>query len=158
MERSPRLARRRVGDRLVEVTPADVVPGDLLMVGPGEAVPVDGRVESAEAVLDESALTGESARVEHARGAMVSSGTVNAGAAFTMRATAVEADSAWARLVLLARRAGAERPGGLAGRAIERVDLERVAAQPSQQPLAPDGGIAACVRIATLREYRDSHR
>ncbi|MQS08144.1 heavy metal translocating P-type ATPase [Streptomyces alkaliphilus] len=108
MERSPRLARRRVGDRLVEVTPADVVPGDLLMVGPGEAVPVDGRVESAEAVLDESALTGESARVEHARGAMVSSGTVNAGAAFTMRATAVEADSAWARLVLLARRAGAE--------------------------------------------------
>jgi P-type E1-E2 ATPase len=55
-----------------------VVPGDRLLVGTGEVIPVDGRLVSS-AVLDESALTGESLPVERVPGDVVRSGVVNAG-------------------------------------------------------------------------------
>lgn len=85
-----------------------VAVDDLLVVRPGEVVPVDGRVEGASAVLDESVLTGEPVHVERLRGDVVRSGVVNAGAAFELRATATERDSTYARIVLLAQQAGAE--------------------------------------------------
>ena len=62
-----------------------VAPGDLLLVGPGEVVPVDGRVEHDDAVLDESALTGEALPVTRAAGDAVRSGVVNAGGPFDLR-------------------------------------------------------------------------
>src|SRR5262252_10707561 len=56
LERAPRSARR-YREQTVETVPLEaVVPGDLLLVAPGELVPVDGTVASAAAVLDESAL------------------------------------------------------------------------------------------------------
>jgi cation transport ATPase len=68
LNRAPRAARRRVRDG-VEVVPAEaVVVGDQLVVGSGEVLPVDGRLISDAAVLDESALTGESVLVEHRSG------------------------------------------------------------------------------------------
>ncbi|MYZ40109.1 MULTISPECIES: heavy metal translocating P-type ATPase [unclassified Streptomyces] len=108
VERVPRTARRHtdVGVRMVPL--AEVEIGDLLVVGPGEVVPVDGHVESALAVLDESVLTGESLQVERAKDEAVRSGVVNAGGAFDLRATATEQDSAYAEIVRLARQAGAE--------------------------------------------------
>jgi P-type E1-E2 ATPase len=60
----------------------------LLVVGPGEIVPVDGRVVGSVAVLDESVLTGEPLQVERVAGEPVRSGVVNAGGAFELRATA----------------------------------------------------------------------
>ena len=76
LERAPRTARRRV-DELVQTVPlAEVEPGDLLVVAPGEVVPVDGVVERDGAVLDESALTGESLETEMAAGGAVRSGVV----------------------------------------------------------------------------------
>ncbi|KOT90162.1 ATPase P [Streptomyces rimosus subsp. pseudoverticillatus] len=108
LERAPRTARRRMGQDVREVPLAAVSVGDLLVVGPGETVPVDGRVESAAAVLDESALTGESLHVGRDRGDRVRSGAVNVGAAFDLRAEATEQDSTYAEIVRLARRAGAE--------------------------------------------------
>ncbi|MFF0209334.1 heavy metal translocating P-type ATPase [Streptomyces althioticus] len=108
LEHAPRSARRRTGTDVATVPLADVVAGDLLVVGPGEVVPVDGRVESAAAVLDESVLTGESAQVERAQGETVRSGAVNASDAFDLRATATEEDSTYAGIVRLARQAGAE--------------------------------------------------
>jgi heavy metal translocating P-type ATPase len=108
LERAPRTARRRTGAEIRSVPLGDVAVGDLLIVGAGEVVPVDGQVVEATAVLDESVLTGESAPVERAHGQTVRSGVVNAGGAFDLRATATEQDSTYAGIVRLARQAGAE--------------------------------------------------
>ncbi|MER6410098.1 heavy metal translocating P-type ATPase [Streptomyces humidus] len=108
LEHAPRSARRRTDAGVATVALAEVVVGDLLVVGPGEVVPVDGRVESATAVLDESVLSGESLQVERVRDEGVRSGVVNAGGAFELRATATEQDSTYAGIVRLAQQAGAE--------------------------------------------------
>ncbi len=108
LERAPRTARRREGAQVREVPLEEVVVGDLLMLGPGEVVPVDGRVEGSLAVLDESALTGEAALVEHTVGDVVRSGVVNAGGAFDLRATRTAADSTYAGVIALVRDAGAD--------------------------------------------------
>src|SRR6478735_3436649 len=84
--RAPRDVQRYLDDRL-ETTPIEAVsPGDLLAIRPGEVVPVDGMVVGSPAVLDESALTGESRLVTREEGDHVSSGTVNAGSPLDIRA------------------------------------------------------------------------
>lgn len=108
LEHAPRSARRRIGSTVSTIDLADVAIDDLLVVGPGEVVPVDGRVASAAAVLDESVLTGEPLQVERGFGEPVRSGVVNAGAAFDLRATATAEDSTYAQIVRLAAQAGAE--------------------------------------------------
>lgn len=108
LEHAPRFARRRVGSAVDVVALRDVAVDDLLVVGPGEVVPVDGRIAGAVAVLDESVLTGEPLQVERGDGEPVRSGVVNAGGAFEMRATATAADSTYAQIVRLAAEAGAE--------------------------------------------------
>ncbi|MFE9028383.1 heavy metal translocating P-type ATPase [Streptomyces iakyrus] len=108
LEHAPRSARRRTVDGVRCVRLAEIAVGDLLVVGPGEVVPVDGTVEDAAAVLDESVLTGEPLHVERSRGTGVRSGVVNAGGAFELRATAAEQDSTYAGIVRLAQQAGAE--------------------------------------------------
>lgn len=108
LERAPRTARLLTDDGVSTVPSAQVAVGDLLVVGPGEVVAVDGRVAGSEAVLDESALTGEPLTVRRVQGESVRSGVVNAGGAFELRATATERDSTYAGIVRLARQAGAE--------------------------------------------------
>ncbi|AQA05110.1 cadmium-translocating P-type ATPase [Mycobacterium sp. MS1601] len=108
LERAPRFARRQVGTTISVVPVDDVVAGDLLVVASGDVVPVDGRVVQPVAVLDESALTGESLSVERGCGEPVRSGVVNAGDAFELRATSSAADSTYAGIVRLAQQAGAE--------------------------------------------------
>ena len=108
LRHAPRSARRRTGSEVRTVPLAEISVDDLLVVGPGEVVPVNGRVGTDTALLDESVLTGESLPVEHGRGELVRSGAVNAGTAFELRATATEEDSAYAEIVRLARQAGAE--------------------------------------------------
>lgn len=100
---------RRYRDGGLEVVPLDAVRmGDLLLVRAGEVVPVDGRVESTTAVLDESALTGEAAPVTRPVGDGVRSGVVNAGGPFELRATTSAADSTYAGIVRLVEQASAE--------------------------------------------------
>jgi heavy metal translocating P-type ATPase len=108
LERAPQTARRRVGSEVREIAVDQVCLGDLLIVGPGEVVPVDGLVESATAVLDESALTGEPEMVERAIGGQVRSGVVNAGSAFELCAGATAANSTYAGVIALVAQAGAE--------------------------------------------------
>ena len=108
LEHAPRSARRRVGDVVTAVPLEAVTAGDLLVVGPGEVVPVDGRIEDVAAMLDESVLTGEPLLVERAVGESVRSGVVNAGPAFALRAAATAAQSTYAGIVRLAQQAGAE--------------------------------------------------
>jgi heavy metal translocating P-type ATPase len=106
VQRAPRTARRRVGDSIVEVDVDAVCIGDRLVVGAGEVVAVDGRLLSA-AVLDESALTGESLPVERARGDDVRSGVANAGEPFELVAIASAAESTYAGVVRLVEQAQA---------------------------------------------------
>jgi heavy metal translocating P-type ATPase len=108
LEHAPRSARRRVGSTVDVIALDEVAVGDLLVVGPGEVVPVDGRISGAVAVLDESVLTGEPLQVERGVGEPVRSGAVNAGSAFEIHATATAADSTYAQIVRLAAEAGAE--------------------------------------------------
>lgn len=108
LERAPRFARRRVGTVVTAVPVAEIAVNDVVVVGPGEVVAVDGRVADVVAVLDESAVTGEPLQVERAVGEPVRSGVVNAGSAFELRATATATDSTYAGIVRMAQQAGAD--------------------------------------------------
>jgi heavy metal translocating P-type ATPase len=107
VERAPHTARVRRGETAVEVGVDTVVPGDILVVGAGEILPVDGAVASDAAVLDESALTGEPLPMAYARGALVRSGTANAGSAFELEAVRPASESAYSALVRLVEQAQA---------------------------------------------------
>ena len=93
------------GDRIEEVPVEALSVGDHVLVRQGEVVPVDGLVMSGEAVLDESALSGEALPVSYKQGAPVRSGTANAGDAFELRATRPASESAYAAVVRLVRQA-----------------------------------------------------
>ena len=103
VERAPTVVHRVEGDELTMPPIEDVRPGDVLLVAPGEVVPVDGQLASDNAELDESALTGEAAIVQHTHGDTVVSGGVNAGGAFRLRATAAADESTYAGIVRLVR-------------------------------------------------------
>ncbi|HYL52718.1 MAG TPA: heavy metal translocating P-type ATPase [Acidimicrobiia bacterium] len=107
LERAPRIVHRYAGERLTSPALAEVRPGDLLLVQPGEVVPVDGRVERDFAVLDESALTGEPLPVQHGAGDAIRSGVVNAGGPFDLRATTSAGESTYAGIVRLVSEAEA---------------------------------------------------
>jgi heavy metal translocating P-type ATPase len=101
LDRAPRTARR-YRDGSVEIVPlGDVAAGDMLLVASGDVVPVDGRVASGVAVLDESALTGEARPVERGTGGQVRSGVVNAGGPFDLRASDTAAESTYAGIIRL---------------------------------------------------------
>ncbi len=108
LDRVPRTARRRRGDT-VEVVELDAIAvDDIVLVGPGEVLPVDGRVHSEYAVIDDSALTGEPLQVRYDHGEAVRSGSVNAGGGLELQASATADDSTYAGIVRLARQAAAE--------------------------------------------------
>lgn len=84
-----------------------VFPGDILLVRPGERIPVDGVIVSGSSAIDESLLTGEAIPVERGEGDTVLGGTVNCQGAFTMRATRVGSETALQQIVRLVREAQA---------------------------------------------------
>ena len=84
--------------------------GDVLMVLPGETVPVDGELLSGSATLDLSNINGEPVPREVFAGARVMSGAVNGSSALTMRATQVAADSQYQRILELVASAQESRP------------------------------------------------
>ncbi|HSA57914.1 MAG TPA: heavy metal translocating P-type ATPase [Gemmatimonadaceae bacterium] len=86
-----------------------VAAGDLVLVRPGERLPVDGEVESGESAVDESMLTGEPFPVAKAAGARVIGGTINRTGAFRYRATTLGAKSVLAQIVRLMRDAQGSR-------------------------------------------------
>jgi heavy metal translocating P-type ATPase len=104
LDRAPRTVTRYEDGVLVERPVEDVRQGDRLLVKQGGVIPVDG-VASTHAVLDESALTGESRPVERAAGDPIRSGAVNAGGAFDLIATAAAEDSTYAGIVRLVEEA-----------------------------------------------------
>jgi Cu+-exporting ATPase len=84
-----------------EISVEEVIAGDVVIIRPGERLPVDGIVIEGESSIDESMLTGESLPVEKAAGAPVFGGTVNSAGSFRFRATRVGSETSLARIIKL---------------------------------------------------------
>ena len=89
----------------VEVPTAEVLAGEIVVIRPGNKIPVDGTVETGESLVDESMLTGESMPVQKGPGATVVGATMNKSGSFRYKATKVGADSALAQIVKLVQQA-----------------------------------------------------
>jgi heavy metal translocating P-type ATPase len=101
LSRVPRSAVLHRDGALEDVPIEAVAIGDRLLIRQGDIVPVDGTVASGVAVLDQSALTGESMPVQRKAGEPVMSGSTNAGDAFDLMATRRAAESTYAGIVRL---------------------------------------------------------
>ena len=89
----------------VEVPTAEVLAGEMVVIRPGNKIPVDGTVESGESLVDESMLTGESMPVHKGPGATVIGATINKSGSFNYKATKVGSDTALAQIVKLVQEA-----------------------------------------------------
>ena len=88
-------------DRELDIPVEEVVPGDVVIVRPGEKIPVDGMVRDGASAVDESMLTGESLPVEKHPGDEVFGATVNQTGSFRFQATKVGRDTALQQIVKL---------------------------------------------------------
>ncbi|MCX5763054.1 MAG: heavy metal translocating P-type ATPase [Gemmatimonadetes bacterium] len=105
----PATARVRRGGEESDVPVASVMRGDIVIVRPGERIPVDGDILVGRSAVDESMLTGEPMPVDKMPGSKVTGGTVNRTGAFELIATTVGAESTLARIVQMMRDAQATR-------------------------------------------------
>ena len=110
LARAPRIAHRKEAGQIVEIEANQVGVDDVLMVRPGDLIPVDGTLLSAQADVDESALTGEPLTRSKQTGDAVLSGSVNGGNAFEMRAAKIAKESKYAQIVQLVQAAQQEKP------------------------------------------------
>jgi Cu+-exporting ATPase len=107
----PSTARVRRNGADVDVPIADVRTGDLIIVRPGERIPVDGVIRHGAGAVDESMLTGESIPVDKQPGDRVIGATINTSGSLDIAATSVGASSVLARIVTLMREAqGSQAP------------------------------------------------
>ncbi len=93
----------------VEVPVEEVREGDLIVVRPGESIPVDGVITEGSSAVDESAITGESIPVEKAEGDSVVSATLNRTGSFTFRATRVGVDTTLSQIIRLVEEAASSK-------------------------------------------------
>ncbi len=109
MSLQPKIARVVRDARETEIPADEVITEDLVLVRPGERVPVDGIVKEGYSAVDESMLTGESLPVEKKVGDNVIGGTMNKTGAFKFVATKVGADTALAQIIKLVEDAQASK-------------------------------------------------
>ncbi|MBX9854866.1 MAG: heavy metal translocating P-type ATPase [Gemmatimonadaceae bacterium] len=105
----PKTARVLRGDAEEDVPVESVREGDMILVRPGERIPVDGEIVRGESAVDESMLTGESLPVTKRVGDRVIGGTINRTGAFRYRATTLGETSVLAQIVKLMRDAQGSR-------------------------------------------------
>ena len=137
LELVPERVVLRRGAQEVEIDPAELVVGDLMVVGPGDRLATDGVVRSGHSTLDLSAITGESLPVEVEAGTEVFAAAINGGGALEVAVSARTADSSLARVVHIVEEAQ-ERKGSS-----QRL-AERIA-----RPLVP-GIMAIAAGVALL--------
>ncbi|MDQ3541622.1 MAG: copper-translocating P-type ATPase [Chloroflexota bacterium] len=89
----------------VDVPTAEILAGDVVMLRPGQKIPVDGEVLSGATSVDEALVTGESLPVEKTPGDAVVGGSINQSGTVTFRATKVGADTALAQIVAMVQQA-----------------------------------------------------
>jgi heavy metal translocating P-type ATPase len=126
LARVPRSGVRFRNGGLEEVALEAIEPGDRLVIRKGDVVPVDGAVVEGVAVLDQSALTGESMPVQQKVGDDVMSGSTNAGEAFHLAASRRAAESTYAGIVRLV--AAAQRSRAPMSRLADRYAMAFLAA------------------------------
>ncbi len=97
------------GGRMLDVPVEEVVAGDVIVVRPGEKIPVDGEVVKGSSAVDESMLTGESLPVEKKEGDTVFGATVNRSGGFEFRATKVGSETVLAQIIRLIEEAQGSR-------------------------------------------------
>lgn len=109
MDLAPKTARvlRGTGQNAqeMEIPIAEVVAGDLLVVRPGEKIPVDGVITTGKSAIDESMITGESLPVEKQAGDKVIGASINKNGSFQYQATTVGNDSTLAQIIQLVENA-----------------------------------------------------
>ena len=105
----PKTARVVRDNQEIDVATEDVRAGDVVVIRPGERVPVDGQVLSGHSAINESMLTGESMPVEKQVGDRVIGATINGTGALRIRATTLGADSMLGQIVKLMRDAQGSR-------------------------------------------------
>lgn len=101
----PKTARIERDGAVVEIAIADLHIGDVFIVRPGEAVPVDGKVIDGASSIDEAMLTGESLPVPKTAGSRVYAATINAQGLLRCAATGIGADTALAGIIRLVEEA-----------------------------------------------------
>ncbi len=109
MRLQPKMARIARDGREIEIPADEVEVDDIILVRPGEQVPVDGTVLEGYSAVDESMLTGESLPVEKKAGDTVIGGTMNKTGAFKFRATKVGKETALAQIIKLVEEAQASK-------------------------------------------------
>ena len=120
MDLTPKTARIQTADGELEIPADAVVPGDRVLVRPGERIPVDGILVDGESHVDESMISGEPLPVRKQPGDTLVGGTLNQAGAFTYRVERVGADTVLAHIIRLVEEAQAGKP------AIQRV-ADRIA-------------------------------
>jgi Cu+-exporting ATPase len=105
MDMGAKRARVVRGSAEIDLPVEEVVPGDVLIVRPGEKIPVDGHVITGKSAVDESMLTGESVPVDKQTGDVVYGATLNRQGVLRIEATKVGRDSALAQIIRLVQRA-----------------------------------------------------
>ncbi|MDR1068331.1 MAG: cadmium-translocating P-type ATPase [Clostridiales Family XIII bacterium] len=101
MDIRPDYANLKTGEKLKRVSPEEVTPGALIVVRPGEKVPLDGIVTDGNSALDTSALTGESLPRDVKPGAEVLSGSLNKNGLLTIKVTKAFRESAVSKILEL---------------------------------------------------------
>jgi heavy metal translocating P-type ATPase len=106
---APRIAHRERDGEVEDIPAEEVVPGDVLLLRPGELLPSDGVVVSGRSHVDASRLTGEPVPVTAEPGVRLMSGSANLEGPLRIRATALARESQYARIVELVRTAQASK-------------------------------------------------
>ncbi|RQD77853.1 MAG: cation-translocating P-type ATPase [Candidatus Syntrophonatronum acetioxidans] len=106
----PRKARLTIKGEEKMVPLENIFPGDLVLVKPGEEIPVDGVVEGGNSLVSEGSITGENKPLGKSPGERVFAGSMNLEGALTIKTTQVGRESTLGRMVELTRQALADRP------------------------------------------------
>ncbi|MEO9308457.1 MAG: heavy metal translocating P-type ATPase [Nitrososphaera sp.] len=109
LSRAPRVAHKKIDHTIKEIPVSEINTGDLLVIKPGDLIPVDGEITSKHARIDESSLTGEPLPKTKSNGDPVFSGTINIGDAFDIRATRKSEESQYSKIVELVKKAQQEK-------------------------------------------------
>jgi len=109
LKRAPRTARRKLDNKMEEINVQSVKIGDILIVRPGDLVPVDGTIVAGSAEIDESAITGEPLTRNRTVGDPLLSGSVDVNGAIEMRADKLSNESQYAKIVTLVEKAQGEK-------------------------------------------------
>lgn len=108
MNNTPRIANKLVNGKISEVNVEDLKIGDIVLIKPGQQVPVDGEIVKGDSSFDQSSLTGESVPVAKKPGDELMSGSVNGDAAVQMKVTKAAKDSEYQSIVALVKSAQAQ--------------------------------------------------